>query len=97
MSDFILEIGSEELPARFLPDQEKELRERMHAALSTAAVDFKSLEVECSPRRATVLVRGIALIQRETEEVLTGPPAKVAFDAEGKPLPRPKVLCAPRA
>ncbi len=87
MSDFILEIGSEELPARFLPDQEKELRERMHAALSMAAVDFSAIEVECSPRRAMVLVRGIALIQRETEEVLTGPPAKVSFDAEGKPLP----------
>ena len=87
MSDFILEIGSEELPARFLPDQEKELRQRMSAALAAAAVDFGTLEVECAPRRAMVLVRDIALTQRETEEVVTGPPAKVAFDAEGKPLP----------
>lgn len=87
MSDFILEIGSEELPARFLPDQETELRERMNAALTAAAIDFGALEVECTPRRAMVMVRDIALTQRETEEVLTGPPAKVAFDAEGKPLP----------
>ncbi len=87
MSDFILEIGSEELPARFLPDQEKELRERMQAALAAAAVDFDSIEVESTPRRAMVMVRGIAAQQREVEEVVTGPPAKVAFDAEGKPLP----------
>ena len=87
MSDFVLEIGSEELPARFLPDQEKELLERMRAALTLAAVDFDTVEVAATPRRAMVMVRNIALTQRETEEVLTGPPAKVAFDAEGKPLP----------
>ena len=87
MSDFILEIGTEELPARFLPDQEKELRERMRAALNAAAVDFDAVETAATPRRAVVMVRNIALTQRETEEVLTGPPAKVAFDAEGKPLP----------
>ncbi len=87
MSDFILEIGSEEIPARFLPEQEKELHQRMQAALAAAAIGFESISVDSTPRRAAVYIQGIALAQQEVEEVVSGPPARVAFDAEGKPLP----------
>ena len=52
MSDFILEIGSEELPARFLPDQEKELRQRWGVlATIVPKPPVQEAEMRCSGQR----------------------------------------------
>ena len=85
MALFILELGSEELPARFLSAQEEELRQRFQAALAEADLSYGTLRVLSTPRRAAVLLEDVALRQAEREEVLAGPPVKVAYDAEGKP------------
>lgn len=85
MSVFVLEIGSEELPARFLPGLEKELGDRLAAFLADSHVEFGTVSVETTPRRAVATVRDIALRQSEAEEVVSGPPVRIAFDAEGKP------------
>ncbi len=85
MSVFVLEIGTEELPARFLPTLEKELGDRMAAFLTESHVSFASVTVNATPRRAAVTVQGIAPVQDKAEEVVAGPPARIAFDAEGNP------------
>ncbi len=85
MSVFVLEIGTEELPARFLPGLERELQERLAAFLAEAHVDFDSIVVDSTPRRAVATVQGIAAIQNEAEEVVSGPPVRIAYDAEGNP------------
>lgn len=85
MSMFVLEIGTEELPARFLSGTEKELAERFSASLSEAGYAFASLTTCSTPRRSVVTVEGLDAVQPANEETVTGPPARIAFDATGKP------------
>lgn len=85
MSLFVLEIGSEELPARFLPVEEAELHSRFTAALNEVGIVHDGIHVMTTPRRAVVMVGGVQPLQKEKEEVVTGPPVRAAYDAEGKP------------
>ena len=83
MSQFILEIGMEEMPARFLPDLETELGEQASSRLQEAQLAFSSLLTYATPRRLVVSVDGLAARQSERQEIVTGPPASIAFDQEG--------------
>ena len=85
MSLFVLEIGSEELPARFLPVQETELKARFTAALDENGIEHAGVRVMSTPRRAVVFIDDVQPVQREKEEVITGPPVRAAYDAAGKP------------
>ncbi len=85
MSLFVLEIGSEELPARFLDSQAKELQKRFSLAFEENGVGYSTIEVLTSPRRAVVFVHDIQAVQLEKEEVVAGPPARIAMDEHGKP------------
>lgn len=85
MSEFVLEIGVEELPARFLNDLEAELSQRFSALLAEHGLPYGTIAVYTTPRRAVVAVSGLADKQVEGEELVTGPPVRAAYDAEGKP------------
>ncbi len=85
MATFLLEIGTEELPARFLPGNEQELHSRFAAGLKEAGLGFETISVRSTPRRATVLVENLDAVQPLREELVMGPPARVAFDATGQP------------
>ncbi|SBV93382.1 Glycine--tRNA ligase beta subunit [uncultured delta proteobacterium] len=84
MLSFTLEIGVEEFPARFLPGLEKELRERFSAAFTEAGVPFDDLRVLSTPRRSAVLAR-VAANSEQREELVMGPPVRVAYDGNGNP------------
>ncbi len=84
MSHFILEIGSEELPARFLASVEKELSTRFGDTLKELNISFESMEAHSTPRRSILHIYGLASSQPKSEEVATGPSINIAFDAEGK-------------
>lgn len=84
MLSFTLEIGVEEFPARFLPGLERDLSDRFGSALNAEGLRLDNLRVMASPRRSAVL----AAVAPETElreELLLGPPVRVAYDGEGKP------------
>ena len=85
MATFVLEIGSEELPSRFLAPEEAELAARFTAAMDEAGLEYGALTVMSTPRRAVVLVQDLAPVQAQREEVVTGPPARAARDKDGKP------------
>jgi glycyl-tRNA synthetase beta chain len=85
MSLFILEIGTEELPARFQKGLENELITRLSSFLKESNVDFDKVESHVTPRRAAVMVYDIAEVQKESEEVIPGPPVRIAYDADGNP------------
>ncbi|MDR3362455.1 MAG: glycine--tRNA ligase subunit beta [Desulfovibrio sp.] len=84
MATFVLEIGSEELPARFLNQEEGELASRFTEALSQAGIGHGKLRVMSTPRRAAVLIENVDPAQREKEEIVTGPPMRAAY-ADGVP------------
>lgn len=83
MSDFILEIGVEELPARFLQGLEAELDQKFTAAFEEAALRHGGIRVFSTPRRSVVYVTDMAAGSDEREEDVTGPPVKVAFGPDG--------------
>ncbi|MDR2892187.1 MAG: glycine--tRNA ligase subunit beta [Deltaproteobacteria bacterium] len=85
MADFVFEIGTEELPARFQPSVESELRDKFTTGLQGAGLPFERLEVFGTPRRSVVYISGLAAQTALGEELVMGPPVRVAFDAEGKP------------
>ena len=85
MSTFVLEIGTEELPSRFLSNVEKELADRFTAGLKEAGYTFSLLDTCATPRRSVVIVEGLEDTQPVREELVMGPPARIAFDAEGNP------------
>jgi glycyl-tRNA synthetase len=82
---FLLEIGSEELPAADLDAALAQLRELVPALLEEARLDYDTVTIYGTPRRQVVYVEGLAPQQRAEETVRRGPPVKAAFDAKGNP------------
>ncbi|OIO03663.1 MAG: glycine--tRNA ligase subunit beta [Desulfovibrionaceae bacterium CG1_02_65_16] len=79
MSEFILEIGTEEMPARFVPGLGAELEALFVKLLAEARIDHAGVRAYATPRRLVAHVSGLALIQRLEEEVVSGPPIKIAY------------------
>lgn len=85
-SSFVLEIGTEEMPARFLPDLERQILGKLPGILETARVNAGEMQVASTPRRLVVACESMALTQRVEEEFLIGPPWKAAFGPDGQAL-----------
>ncbi len=83
MAEFILEIGTEEMPARFVPKLAAELKEAFVRLLDEAMIECTAVRTFATPRRITAHVVGIADMQRQQEETVTGPPTRIAYDADG--------------
>jgi len=81
MSDFLLEIGLEEVPARMIAGAEAELGKRVSDLLKRERLLAPGAKITTysTPRRLAVLVEGVQEKQADIEEKLTGPSWKVAF------------------
>jgi glycyl-tRNA synthetase len=84
---FVLEIGSEELPAADLTAALTQLRTAVPTLLTELRLDYDTVEVHGTPRRLVVYVPQLASRQTDLETVVKGPPANRAFDETGKPTP----------
>lgn len=85
MANFVLEIGTEELPARFLPQLSKELNDSFCTAFQELGYIVEKLSSYATPRRLVVHAEDIDSIQPVQETVVLGPPLKISFDSEGNP------------
>jgi glycyl-tRNA synthetase beta chain len=82
MADFLLEIGLEEVPARMIAGAEAELGRRVNDLLTRERLlgPVGKVTTYSTPRRLAVMVDGVLESQADTEEKLTGPSWKVAFN-----------------
>src|SRR5450755_130792 len=80
MPDFLLEIGTEEIPARMIASAQEELQGRVRLAASGAVSSVDT------PRRLAVLAPGIPAAQPDLTEQINGPAVSVAFK-DGQPTP----------
>jgi glycyl-tRNA synthetase beta chain len=87
VSEFLLEIGAENIPASYVPPALAQLREDASALLERNRLEFDQVETTGTPRRLTLIVHGLAERQTAGEEVLTGPPVSRAFNEDGSPTP----------
>jgi glycyl-tRNA synthetase beta chain len=86
-NSFLLELGTEELPAQFVPSALEQWRALVPKALAENFLSYTSLEFLGTPRRLALLIHGLAQRQPDREQEVKGPPAEKAFDAAGKPTP----------
>lgn len=86
MTAFLLEVGTEELPASFLSDAILQWRSRIPQSLAANTLSSASVEVYGTPRRLAVLITGLPSQQPDREEEIKGPPAQAAFK-NGQPTP----------
>ncbi|SOB57711.1 Glycine--tRNA ligase beta subunit [Pseudodesulfovibrio profundus] len=83
MAEFVLEIGTEEMPARFVPKLAAELKGAFTKLLDDAMLENDGVETYATPRRITAHIPALADSQRKEEETVTGPPVRIAYDEDG--------------
>ncbi|MEG4817410.1 glycine--tRNA ligase subunit beta [Microcoleus sp. K5-D4] len=84
MPNFLLELGTEELPASFVASSAQQWQRLVPATLAEESLTNDSINVYATPRRLAVLVKGLPVQQLDREEEVKGPPASSAFK-DGKP------------
>ena len=83
--DFLLEIGCEEMPSAPLMNAAKQLPKLVQKRLDAAGLSHGSVRVVSSPRRLAAIVSDVAVATEAIDEVMRGPKAQIAFDADGNP------------
>src|SRR5450432_645941 len=87
MPDFLLEIGTEEIPARMIAGAQEELQRRVSDLLNRERLAATGeISYVDTPRRLAVLAPGIPAAQPDLTEQITGPAASIAFK-DGQPTP----------
>lgn len=85
MPNFLLEIGTEELPAGFIEPALQSLVESFSTLLRESNLSFSNVKTLGTPRRLTVFVDDLPLKQPDQTKEINGPRESVAFDQSGKP------------
>lgn len=81
--DLLLEIGMEEIPARYVVQSMEQLEEKVKQLLTQQSIGFGAVESFSTPRRLAVLIKDVDEKQKDLKEEVRGPSKKVALDAEG--------------
>jgi glycyl-tRNA synthetase beta chain len=85
MKPFLLEIGTEEIPARFVSHGISALKNELVKFLHDASIDFRDILEYATPRRLALLVEQVSEKQQDRQREVLGPSKKVAFDEKGHP------------
>lgn len=83
--DLLLEIGTEEIPARFMPGILEQLRSLAKAKLDEKRIQYEAAQTVGTPRRMTLILREVAEQQADKKSENKGPSVKIAFDANHVP------------
>ena len=83
--DLLFELGTEEIPARFLPATVSQMKKLAEEILAEKRLPYESLRVFATPRRLALLVYSMAEMQEDAVTEAKGPALSVAYDAEGAP------------
>jgi glycyl-tRNA synthetase beta chain len=83
MTNYLLEIGLEEIPAHLVTPSINQLAERMEAFLNENRLKFNKIIKFSTPRRLALIVEGLSDSSEAIDEEVKGPSAKIAKDAEG--------------
>ncbi|MEK3991228.1 MULTISPECIES: glycine--tRNA ligase subunit beta [Robertmurraya] len=81
--DLLLEIGLEEMPARFVTGSIEQLTSKIENWLKEKKISFESITHFSTPRRLAVIAYGVSTSQEDVEEEAKGPAKKIAVDHEG--------------
>ena len=87
MNKYLLEIGVEELPYKFIPDAEKQLKAGFEKFANDNGISFSSIKTFATPRRLTVLIEGLPEKKEDVVKTVKGPIVTIAYDKDGNLTP----------
>ncbi len=87
MKELLLEIGTEEIPAGFIPQALTDLEKLAKKEFEANRIDVKGIRTLGTPRRLVLFVESVSEKQRDVETKKIGPSRQAAFDSKGKPSP----------
>ncbi|MGD9676826.1 MAG: glycine--tRNA ligase subunit beta [Vulcanibacillus sp.] len=82
--DLLLEIGLEEMPARFILDASLQLTNKLETWLKASGIFYDIVNTYSTPRRLTVIIKNVAEKQEDRTEEVKGPSLKAAKDNNGQ-------------
>lgn len=85
MPTYLLEIGTEELPADRVTEAQERLKTMTAESLKKANLAFESITCMGTPRRLAMIINGLSAVQDTIKSRVKGPTVDKAFDAAGKP------------
>jgi glycyl-tRNA synthetase beta chain len=85
MKELLLEIGTEEIPAGFVPQALMDLETLAKRELEAKRIDFSGIKTLGTPRRLVLVIQSVSEKQRDEETRKIGPSKQAAFDAKGNP------------
>jgi len=85
MKPLLIEIGSEEIPARFISRGLALLRADIVQLLEKSSIAYGNISEYSTPRRLAILIENVADLQEDRTIESLGPPKKAAYDADGNP------------
>ncbi|MCM1338307.1 MAG: glycine--tRNA ligase subunit beta [Muribaculaceae bacterium] len=83
MSIYLLEVGTEELPYKFIPQAIEQLNSNFTNFLNDNKVKFSEIKVYATPRRLALIIDGLESKTADEEKIVKGPIKNVAFDENG--------------
>lgn len=83
-SNLLLEIGTEEIPARFIDDIKDGMTAYLSKELKNLRIEYKSIKVKSTPRRFAIFIEDLSDRQKSSTKIIKGPAKKIAYDGEGK-------------
>ena len=84
-AELFLELGTEELPAGFIPKALNDLEKLFSSELEAARISFGVVRTFATPRRLAISIADVALQQERQELEISGPPVRIAYDSDGNP------------
>ncbi|MDO5713562.1 MAG: glycine--tRNA ligase subunit beta [Tissierellia bacterium] len=85
MNKYLLEIGVEELPARYVDFGLNQLREKISEGLDEHNIRYGNIRTLATPRRLTIIIEDIAETEKDEKLEIKGPTVKISYDADGNP------------
>jgi glycyl-tRNA synthetase beta chain len=85
--EYLLEVRSEEIPARMLEPGVRELATRVFEELMSRGLGPSEVETGFTPRRLVLILTGVPEREVDREEQVMGPPVRAAYTADGAPTP----------
>jgi len=83
VAKYLLEVGTEELPYKFIPSAIEKLKNSFSSMLEENRITCKEIKSYGTPRRLAVIVEEISEFQPDITKEIKGPPSNVAFDKDG--------------
>ncbi|MFM1535576.1 glycine--tRNA ligase subunit beta [Helcococcus ovis] len=85
MSNYLLEVGVEEFPAKYIKSTQNQFKNYIEKSFNGNNFSFESLSINSTPRRFSILIKNIKNIEMDNTELVKGPSRKIAFDSQGNP------------